>query len=180
MKKKLSLIAVATLSLFLVACGDKQSTTSAPAVPAPAPMANTQPAAPGAVTAAPSDAPASTAAAPVDTAPAAPVAVFGGSATSAAPASSGGMASVSDTAIGKGVYGKACALCHAAGVAGAPKPGDKDAWATRVAQGKETLYKHAIEGYTGDKGMMPARGGNSKLTDEEVKAAVDFMADQSI
>ena len=173
MKKKLSLIAVATLSLFLVACGDKQSTTSAPAVPAPAPMANTPPAAP-------SDAPASTAAAPVDTAPAAPVAVFGGSATSAAPASSGGMASVSDTAIGKGVYGKACALCHAAGVAGAPKPGDKDAWATRVAQGKETLYKHAIEGYTGDKGMMPARGGNSKLTDEEVKAAVDFMADQSI
>ena len=50
----------------------------------------------------------------------------------------------------------------------------------RYAQGKETLYKHAIEGYTGSKGMMPARGGGTSLTDDEVKAAVDFMADQSI
>lgn len=82
--------------------------------------------------------------------------------------------------MGKGVFGKTCAMCHAAGVAGAPKPGDKADWGPRIAQGKETLYKHAIEGFTGAKGMMPARGGSSTLTDAEVKAAVDYMADKSI
>ncbi len=71
-------------------------------------------------------------------------------------------------------------MCHAAGVAGAPKPGNKEEWAPRIAQGKDTMYKHALEGFTGDKGMMPARGGNTSLTDEQVKAAVDFMADQSV
>ncbi|VUZ23944.1 Cytochrome c-555 [uncultured Comamonas sp.] len=81
---------------------------------------------------------------------------------------------------GKSVYGKTCAMCHAAGVAGAPKPGDKEAWAPRIAQGNDTMYKHALEGFTGDHGMMPARGGSSKLTDEEVKAAVDFMVSQSV
>ncbi|RDD93035.1 cytochrome c5 family protein [Acidovorax sp. BoFeN1] len=89
-------------------------------------------------------------------------------------------APVAENSVGKSVYGKTCALCHGAGVAGAPKPGDKADWGPRIAQGKETLYKHAIEGYTGSKGMMPARGGGTSLTDDEVKAAVDFMADQSI
>lgn len=70
-------------------------------------------------------------------------------------------------------------MCHAAGVAGAPKPGDKENWAPRIAQGTETLYKHSIEGYTGNSSMMPARGGNPKLTDDEMKAAVDFMVAQS-
>ena len=70
-------------------------------------------------------------------------------------------------------------MCHAAGVAGAPKPGDKENWAPRIAQGTETPYKHSIEGYTGNSGMMPARGGNPKLTDDEMKAAVDFMVAQS-
>ena len=163
MKKKHHLIAVAALSLFLVACGDKQSTASAPAAVAPV----------GSVAIAPApDAPA-----PVVVAPeaAAPVAVA--TPETAAPAAA---ITVADNTVGKSVYGKACALCHAAGVAGAPKPGDKEAWATRVAQGKETLYKHAIEGYTGANGMMPARGGNSTLSDDDVKAAVDFMADQSV
>lgn len=83
---------------------------------------------------------------------------------------------------GKGadVFKKTCAMCHQTGVAGAPKLGDKADWGPRIAQGKETLYKHAIEGFTGSKGMMPARGGGTSLTDDEVKAAVDFMADQSI
>lgn len=76
---------------------------------------------------------------------------------------------------GKSVYNKTCAMCHAAGVAGAPKPGDKADWGARLAQGKDTLYKHAIEGFNGSKGAMPARGGNSKLTDDEVKGAVDHM-----
>ena len=84
-----------------------------------------------------------------------------------------------ENALGKSVYGKTCALCHAAGVAGAPKPGDKEDWGPRIAQGKDTLYKHAIEGYNGAKGAMPARGGAASLSDDEVKAAVDFMAGQS-
>ena len=85
-----------------------------------------------------------------------------------------------ENTVGKSVYGKTCAMCHAAGVAGAPKPGDKADWAPRIAQGKDTLYKHAIEGFTGSNGMMPARGGAASLSDDEVKAAVDFMADQSM
>ena len=97
-----------------------------------------------------------------------------------APAAAPAAAPVAENSVGTSVYGKTCALCHGAGVAGAPKPGDKADWGPRIAQGKETLYKHAIEGYTGSKGMMPARGGGTSLTDDEVKAAVDFMADQSI
>lgn len=112
----------------------------------------------------PADAPA---AAPAATAPApAP-------APAAAP-------SADENVVGKGVYGKTCAMCHAAGVAGAPRPGDKDDWGPRIAQGKDTLYKHALEGFTGAKGMMPARGGASTLTDDEVKAAVDYMAAKSM
>ncbi len=80
---------------------------------------------------------------------------------------------------GKSVYNKTCALCHAAGVAGAPKPGDKGDWGPRIAQGNDVLYKHAIEGYTGAKGQMPARGGAASLSDDDVKSAVDFMVTQS-
>ncbi|MDO9598045.1 MAG: c-type cytochrome [Azoarcus sp.] len=82
-------------------------------------------------------------------------------------------------AVGESVYKKTCALCHAAGVAGAPKPGDKADWEPRIAQGADTLHKHAIEGYTGSKGMMPPRGGGASLTDDEVKAAVDYMVVKS-
>ena len=53
--------------------------------------------------------------------------------------------------------------------------GNKEQWAKRIAQGNDTLYKHAIGGYTGDAGMMPAKGGNASLSDDEVKAAVDHM-----
>lgn len=86
---------------------------------------------------------------------------------------------VAENTLGKSVFGKTCALCHAAGVAGAPKPGDKTDWAPRIAQGKDVLYKHALEGFTGSKGQMPARGSNAALTDDEVKAAVDHMVDAS-
>ena len=144
-------LAVAIVSLFLAACGDKK------------------PEAPAAPTAAP--------AAPAATAPAEPAAPAPAPDAAAAPAAA---VPVADAALGKSVYGKTCALCHAAGIAGAPKPGNKDEWGPRIAQGKETLYKHDMEGFTGSKGAMPARGGNAKLTDEEVKAAVDFMADQSV
>ena len=99
-------------------------------------------------------------------------------APAAAPAPAVAAAPAEDEA-GKAVFNKACALCHAAGVAGAPKPGDKADWGPRIAQGKETLYKHAIEGFTGSKGQMPARGGNAALTDDEVKAGVNYMVGKS-
>ena len=105
-------------------------------------------------------------AAPAATAPEAPTAA------AAAPA----QPVVAENAQGKKVYGTVCAMCHAAGVAGAPKPGDKADWGPRIAQGKDTLYLHAMEGFTGAKGMMPARGGSTTLSDDEIKAAVDFMA----
>lgn len=98
--------------------------------------------------------------------------------TAQAPASAAATASAENT-VGKSVYGKVCALCHAAGVSGAPKPGDKADWGPRIAQGDALLYKHALEGYTGAKGMMPARGAGANLSDDEVKAAVRYMVDAS-
>ncbi len=86
---------------------------------------------------------------------------------------------VAENTVGKAVFGKVCAMCHAAGVAGAPKPGDKADWGPRIAQGNDVLYKHAIEGYTGAKGMMPPRGGGASLTDDEMKSAVDYMVNLS-
>jgi cytochrome c5 len=80
---------------------------------------------------------------------------------------------------GQTVYTSTCAMCHAAGVSGAPKPGDKEDWKPRIAQGKDTLYQHAITGFQGKKGMMPPKGGNTSIADADVKAAVDFMVDQS-
>ncbi len=76
---------------------------------------------------------------------------------------------------GEGTYNNACTACHGAGIAGAPKAGDKGAWGPRIAQGKDTLYEHAIKGYNGKAGVMPAKGGNPTLADADVKAAVDYM-----
>lgn len=80
---------------------------------------------------------------------------------------------------GKSVYDSSCAACHTAGVAGAPKLGDKAEWAPRIAQGNATLYEHAIKGYQGKKGFMPAKGGNAALPDADVKAAVDYMVSKA-
>ena len=114
---------------------------------------------------------------PADTAaaPAAPAPV----AAAPAPAPEPAPTPVAENVVGKKVYGAVCSMCHAANVAGAPKPGDKADWGPRIAQGKDTLYKHALEGFTGAKGMMPARGGSS-FTDDELKAAVDYMVAQSL
>ena len=76
---------------------------------------------------------------------------------------------------GEGVYKNACVACHGAGIAGAPKTGDKAAWTARIAQGKPKLYDHAILGYQGKAGVMPAKGGNAALADADVKSAVDYM-----
>ncbi len=75
---------------------------------------------------------------------------------------------------GKKLYEANCQACHGAGVAGAPKFGDKAAWAPRIKQGSATLYEHAINGFQGKMGVMPAKGGAS-ASDAEVKAAVDYM-----
>ncbi len=80
---------------------------------------------------------------------------------------------------GASVYQSACMACHAAGIAGAPRVGDVAGWADRVAQGADTLYAHAIQGFQGNAGMMPPKGGNMALSDDEVKAAVDHMVAQS-
>ena len=80
---------------------------------------------------------------------------------------------------GTSVYQSACMACHAAGIAGAPRVGDAGAWAKRIAQGNETLYTNAIQGLQGQAGVMPAKGGNMSLSDDEVKAAVDHMVAQS-
>jgi len=73
------------------------------------------------------------------------------------------------------VYGAACAACHASGVAGAPRYGDTADWSARIAKGADTLYTNAINGVNGSSGYMPAKGGNPSLSDEEVKAAVDYI-----
>lgn len=78
-----------------------------------------------------------------------------------------------DLAKGKQVYDSACFVCHAAAVAGAPKLGDKAAWAPRIAKGDEVLIKHAIGGFVG----MPPKGGRQDLSDGDVTAAVGYMVD---
>lgn len=86
---------------------------------------------------------------------------------------------VAQAADGVGTYNSACAACHNTGAAGAPKLGDKAAWKARIATGNKTLYDHAIKGYQGKKGFMPAKGGNASLSDAAVKAAVDHMVAKS-
>jgi cytochrome c5 len=75
----------------------------------------------------------------------------------------------------KHVFDTACAACHMTGAAGAPKLGDKGAWGARIAQGKEALYKSAL----GGKNAMPPKGGNPSLSDDDVKAVVDFIVAQA-
>lgn len=90
-----------------------------------------------------------------------------------------GTVSTVQAADGKKVFDQVCMMCHKTGVAGAPKFGDKAAWAPRVAQGMDVLYEHAIKGFKGKKGVMPPKGGRSNLSDDEVKAAVGYMVDNA-
>src|SRR5690242_18432872 len=69
---------------------------------------------------------------------------------------------------GQQVFEQVCTTCHGAGIAGAPKVGDVSAWKPRIAEGAETLFKHAIGGFQGKTGMMPPKGGNTDLADVEV------------
>ena len=81
----------------------------------------------------------------------------------------------SDDNIGEKLYNTVCAVCHNISLMGAPKLGDKENWAPRIAQGTDTLLSHALEGFQGKIGVMPPKGGNTTLSDEEVKAAVMYM-----
>ncbi|UCU99604.1 c-type cytochrome [Acidovorax radicis] len=122
------------------------------------PAAGAAPAADG------SSAPASAAPAPAAEQPVAAAAAEAAPAVAAAPAAGGAGA-------GEALYKQTCQVCHAAGVAGAPKLGDKAAWAPRLAAGLEALYSNAAKG----KGAMPPRGG-SQASDADLRAAVEFMA----
>ena len=76
---------------------------------------------------------------------------------------------------GEQVYNQACVACHGAGVAGAPKLGDKAAWAPRIAQGMDTLHTHALQGYQGKAGYMPPKGGRTDLSDQSILNGVDYI-----
>lgn len=89
----------------------------------------------------------------------------------AAPVRENSAASVTAGADGKRIYEAGCVACHGAGVAGAPKAGDKAAWAPRLKAGVDAIHASALKG----KGAMPAKGGNAALADKEVKAAVDYL-----
>jgi cytochrome c5 len=96
----------------------------------------------------------------------------GTAATASAEATAGAGTSAN---AGEQVYNTSCAVCHGAGLAGAPKSGDKAAWKTRIAQGNDALYASAING----KNAMPPKGGAMSTSDADIKAAVDFMVSKS-
>ncbi len=100
----------------------------------------------------------------------------GPAATPAAPAAPAPAAApaIASADSGKKAYDAACIACHGAGIAGAPKFGDKAAWTARLGQGANVMYEHALKGFQGKTGFMPPKGG-STLPDAEVKAAVDYM-----
>ncbi len=80
---------------------------------------------------------------------------------------------------GPQVYNSACLACHGAGIGGAPILGDAAAWAPRIAQGTDVLEDHAINGYSGQLGYMPAKGGRVDLSDQEVADAVEYMVSEA-
>lgn len=105
--------------------------------------------------------------------PAGKVCLQGDSACGAAVASVGGAAKS-----GEDVYSSSCLGCHAVGAGGAPKLGDAADWAARTAKGIDDVYANAINGFS-DIGMMPAKGLCMSCSDDEVKAAVDYMVENS-
>jgi cytochrome c5 len=148
------------LLVSLMAACSKKEEAPAPA-PAPTPAAVPAPAAPE---------PAAAPSAAASTSSSAPAADAGATTTAAA----GG-----DLAQGEKVFKGTCAMCHQTGAGGAPVVGSKADWGPRIAQGKDTLYTHAINGFTGQKGTMPPKGANASLADADVKAAVDYMVSKA-
>ncbi|PZO09231.1 MAG: cytochrome c5 family protein [Lysobacteraceae bacterium] len=97
-------------------------------------------------------------------------------AKAAAAAAAVGQVAYEGTLDGSVIYAALCGACHTSGAGGAPKM-ERAAWTARIAQGAELMHKHAIEGFQGNAGIMPAKGGNPALTDEQVIASVDWMVD---
>jgi len=83
-------------------------------------------------------------------------------------------------AAGENIYKSTCSICHKTGLNGAPRLGSAKDWEPRIAQGNQVLYSHAINGFRGSKGSMPSRGSNARLSESEVKAAVDYMVAHAI
>jgi cytochrome c5 len=113
-----------------------------------------------------------------NTRPVARVAVAGQDNTAlaiAAPAAAAAAPALVVPKNGAELYEAACKACHGAGIAGAPKTGDKAAWAPRLAQGKAVLYEHALKGFTGKTGTMPAKGARTDLSDDLIKQGVDYL-----
>jgi cytochrome c5 len=92
-----------------------------------------------------------------------------------APAGAGPALALAVPKNGKELFDSVCTSCHGAGIAGAPKAGDKSAWGPRIAEGKATLYQHALNGFQGKSGVMPAKGGRTDLPDDLVKQGVDYI-----
>jgi cytochrome c5 len=76
---------------------------------------------------------------------------------------------------GMEAFQQVCSTCHGPGIAGAPKAGDAAAWGPRIAKGKQTLYDHALHGFQGSTGVMPAKGGRTDVPDDVIRQAVDYM-----
>lgn len=190
MRNATLLIALSAVSVF--ACG-KTEDAPAPASETPvaeAPLTAT-PSAPTSTTESPAPpliadpvVPSASEPAPEAAAPAAPAAAPATPKSAPAPAADASQtpptaptpaAAPADLAKGQQIYRQACAFCHDKGAAGAPKLGDKAAWAPRIAQGMDALYTASLRG----KGAMPAKGGNPALADADVKAAVDYLVAQS-
>ena len=103
------------------------------------------------------------------------VAVAGQDNSALAPEQGQAAATPTPDLAGEEVYNMACVACHGAGVAGAPKFGDAAAWGPRIAQGGATLNQHAIEGFQGEAGFMPPKGGRVDLSDQSIINAVEYM-----
>ncbi|MBA2964751.1 MULTISPECIES: c-type cytochrome [Ramlibacter] len=173
--KPIALGAALASACLLAACGKAEDPSSAKGPPAtPGSTAATAPSGTGTPPGSGARSSSTTASTTAPTAPTAPAAP-----TSTAPGAPGGPATMGAAADGQKVYAATCVACHGAGIAGAPKIGDKADWEPRVAQGKDTLYQHALQGFQGKKGVMPPKGGNTALPDPEVKAAVDYMVSQA-
>jgi cytochrome c5 len=119
-----------------------------------------------------------------ETAPVASVRLSTADTSSTASGSAVASATAGDTgaeeSVGKRLHDSMCFACHGTGLAGIPQTGNVADWVDRIAQGNLMLYEHAIVGFTGASGMvMPAKGGNPALSDEDVKAAVDYMIEVS-
>jgi cytochrome c5 len=97
-------------------------------------------------------------------------------AVAAAAANAASQVAYDGTHEGKVNFDNQFAGCHKSGAGGAPTL-DASHWAARIPKGKDTLHKHALEGFTGTSGVMPPKGGNPALSAQQVAATVDWMLD---